>query len=82
MVWGKAGRMTAMHLRWTSVAIVPAALMALTLTFGGVPRAAVADAPPACIVEWTLLGGCPTSDAAVAAHPVPVSPVVVTAPGL
>jgi hypothetical protein len=65
-----------MDLRWTSVAIVPA-LMALTLTVAGVPRAAVADAPPACTLEWSVLGGCPTSDAAVAAHTVPVSPLLV-----
>jgi hypothetical protein len=65
-----------MHLKWTSVAILPP-LMALALTVAGVPRAAVADAPPACTVEWAVLGGCPTSDSAVAAHTVPVSPLLV-----
>ena len=64
-----------MHLKWL-VAIM-SALTALTLTVAGVPRAAVAEAPPACNVEWPVLGGCPTSDSAVAAHPVPVSPLLV-----
>jgi hypothetical protein len=58
------------------------ALTALTLTVAGVPRAAVADAPPACTLEWAVLGGCPTSDTAVAAHPAPVSPVLVKVSGL
>ena len=52
-----------MHVKWF-VAIV-SALTALTLTVAGVPRATVADAPPACTLEWSVLGGCPTSDAAV-----------------
>ncbi len=65
-----------MHLKWTLVAIIPA-LMALTLTVAGVPRATVAEAPPACTLEWAVLGGCPTSDTAVAAHTVPVSPLLV-----
>ena len=65
-----------MRVRWL-VAIM-SALTALTLTVAGVPRAAVADAPPACTLEWSVLGGCPTSDSAVAAaHTVPVSPVLV-----
>ena len=64
-----------MHVKWTSVAIM-SALTALTLTVG-VPRATVADAPPACTLEWAVLGGCPTSDTAVAAHTVPVSPSLV-----
>ncbi|MGH7746877.1 MAG: hypothetical protein ACREQ5_19305 [Candidatus Dormibacteria bacterium] len=70
-----------MQLKWTSVAIVPA-LMALTLTVAGVPRATVAEAPPACTLEWAVLNGCPTSDSAVAAHSVSVSPVVVKVPEL
>ena len=52
-----------MHVKWF-VAIV-SALTALTLTVVSVPRAVVADAPPACTLEWATLGGCPTSDAAV-----------------
>jgi hypothetical protein len=52
-----------MHVKWL-VAIM-SALTALTLTVAGVPRAPVADAPPACTLEWAVLGGCPTSDAAV-----------------
>ena len=55
-----------MHVKWF-VAIM-SALTALTLTVAGVPRAAVADAPPACTLEWSVLGGCPTSDAPAAAH--------------
>jgi hypothetical protein len=39
-----------MDLRWTSVAIVPA-LMALTLTVAGLPRAAVAAQPTVCTFE-------------------------------
>jgi hypothetical protein len=74
------GRRTAMHVKWL-VAIM-SALTALTLTVAGVPRAAVADAPPACTLEWAVLGGCPTSDAAVAAHTVPVSPLLVKVPEL
>jgi hypothetical protein len=64
-----------MHVKWL-VAIM-SALAALTLTVAGVPRAAVADAPPACTLEWAVLNGCPTSDAAVAAHTVQVSPLLV-----
>jgi hypothetical protein len=70
-----------MHWKWTSAVIVPA-LMTLTLAVAGVPRAAVAEAPPACTLEWAVLNGCPTSDSAVAAHPVPVSPMLVTVPEL
>lgn len=54
-----------MNLKWTSVAIIPA-LTALTLTVAGVSRPPVADAPPACTLEWAVLGGCPTSDSATA----------------
>ena len=64
-----------MHVKWLVVSM--SALTALTLTVAGVPRAVVADAPPACTLEWSVLGGCPTSDTAVAAHAVPVSPVLV-----
>jgi hypothetical protein len=63
-----------------SVAIVPA-LMALTLTVAGVPRAAVAAVPPECSVEFAVLGGCPTSDSAVAARLAPASPSLVTRSG-
>jgi hypothetical protein len=74
-------RRTAMHVKWL-VAIM-SALTALTLTVAGVPRAPVADAPPACTLEWAVLNGCPTSDyAAVAAHTVPVSPLLVKVPEL
>ncbi len=66
-----------MPVKWLVASM--SALTALTLTVAGVPRAAVADAPPACTLEWATLGGCPTSDSAVAAHPVPVSPVLVKA---
>ena len=69
-----------MHVKWL-VAIV-SALTALTLTVAGVPRAAVADAPPACTLEWSVLGGCPTSDTAVAAHTVPALPALAKVPGL
>ena len=64
-----------MHLKWLVASM--SAVTALTLTVAGVPRAAVADAPPACTLEWAVLGGCPTSDSAVAAHPAPASPAVV-----
>jgi len=70
-----------MRVKWTSVAFM-SALTALTLTVGGVPRAAVAEAPPACTVEWAVLGGCPTSDAPMAAHTVPVAPLLVKVPEL
>jgi hypothetical protein len=66
-----------MHWKWASVAIMPA-LTALTLTVAGVPRAAVADVPPDCAVEFAVLGGCPTSDGAVAAQPAPASPSLVS----
>ena len=70
-----------MHVKWF-VAIM-SALTALTLTVASVPRAVVADAPPACTLEWSVLGGCPTSDSAVAAaHTVPGSPVLVKVPEL
>jgi hypothetical protein len=72
-----------MPVKWLVASM--SALTALTLTVAGVagvPRAAVADAPPACTLEWALLGGCPTSDTAVAAHPAPVSPVLVKVSGL
>ena len=66
-----------MHMKWTSVVIMPA-LTAVTLMVAGMPRATVADAPPACTLEWAVLGGCPTSDSAVAAaHTVSVSPSLV-----
>jgi hypothetical protein len=70
-----------MHWKWMSVAIMPA-LMALTLTVAGAPRATVADAPPLCSVEWPVLNGCPTSDATVAPHIDQVSPLLVKVPGL
>ena len=62
-----------MNFKWASVAIIPA-LMAVTFAVAGVSRPAVADAPPACTLEWAVLGGCPTSDAPAAVHTVPVSP--------
>ena len=52
-----------MHVKW--FVVIMSALTALTLTVASVPRAVVADAPPACTLEWSILGGCPTSDAAV-----------------
>ena len=70
-----------MNFKWASVAIIPA-LMTLTLTVAGMPRAAVAAAPPGCTLEWAVLNGCPTSDAPAAAHTVPVSPVLVKVPEL
>lgn len=66
-----------MNVKWASVAIIPA-LMTLTMSVAGVPRAAVAAAPPECQLEWSVLGGCPTSDSAVAAYTVPASPVLAT----
>ena len=53
-----------MHWKWASLAIMPA-LMALTLTAAGVPRAAVAAAPPECAAENAVLGGCPTTDCVI-----------------
>ena len=66
-----------MQWKWAPVAIMTA-LMALTATVGGAPRAAVAAVPPECMVEFAVLGGCPTSDAPAAAQLAPASPSLVS----